>query len=109
MSAPYTTTDMHRILRKRTYRGTRGWGAILGSDISPGRHTTKEMRAILRQKLSGQGDRGVVNLLKNWILEPRNPFEPTRRRLPKREVVSVGSLIAALLGAIAWFNFLRRS
>ena len=109
MSTPYAPADMHRILRKRAHRAGGGWSAILGSDIPPGRHTSAEMLAILRQKLSAHGDRGVANLFKNWTLAPRNPFEPTRRRLPKREVVSVGSLIAVLLGAIAWFNFLGRS
>jgi hypothetical protein len=47
-------------------------------------------------------------MIRNRVLEPRNPFEPSRRRLPKREIVAVGSLAALLLGAVVWFNFLGR-
>ncbi len=39
--------------------------------------------AVFRAKLRARGDRGVLNLLKNLLLEPRNPFEPEKRRLPK--------------------------
>ncbi len=99
---------MYRVLRKRLRKSAGGWTAILGSEIPPGSHDKKEMLALLRQKLSSRGDRGIKNLIKGLVLEPRNPFEPARRRAPKREVVSVASLVAILFVAIVWFNFLGR-
>jgi hypothetical protein len=102
------STDMRRVLRKRLHKSVGGWAAIVGSDIPSGSHDKKEVLALLRQKLSSRGDRGIGNLIKDVVLEPRNPFEQVRRRAPKREVVSVASLVAILFAAIAWFNFLGR-
>jgi len=104
-STAITAGEMRRILRKRLHRRGSGWTDILGSAIQPGAHTKTEMLELLRE---ARGDLGVENLVKNVVLEPRNPFEPARRRLPKREVVAVGSLAALLLGALVWFNFLGR-
>ena len=106
--ANVTAGDMRRILRRRLHRCGGGWTEILGSAIPPGTHTKTEMLELLREKLRARGDLGVGNLVKNMVLEPRNPFEPARRRLPKREVVAVGSLVAMLFGALVWFNFLGR-
>ena len=108
-SVTATASGMHRILRKRLHKRGRGWTEILGSEIPAGPHTKEEMLALLREKLRARGDLGVGNAVKNLVLEPRNPFEPGRRRLPKREVVAVGSLAAILFGALVWFNFLGRS
>src|SRR5215470_16781948 len=103
-----TPGEMRQVLRKRL-RNQRGrWIEVVGGEIPPGTHTKYEMVELLREKLRGRGDRGVGNLIKNLVLEPRNPFEPERRRLPKREVVAVGSLLAILFGALVWFNFLGR-
>ncbi len=107
-STVITAGEMRRILRKRPHRRSSGWTEILGSEIPPGVHKKKEMLELLREKLRARGDLGVGNLVKNLVLEPRNPFEPARRRLPKREVVAVGSLVAMLFGAMVWFNFLGR-
>lgn len=81
---------------------------VVGTEIPPGLHTKEEMLESFRAKLRTQGDRGVLNLIKNLLLEPQNPFEPHKRRLPRREVVAVGVLIAVLFGAVLWFNFLGR-
>jgi len=107
-STAITAGEMRRILRKRLPRRGSGWTDIVGSAIPPGTHTKTEMLELLREKLRARGDLGVGNLVKNLVLEPRNPFEPARRRLPKREVVAVGSLVAMLFGALVWFNFLGR-
>jgi hypothetical protein len=61
-----------------------------------------------RTELRKPGDRGVLNLIRNLLLERQNPFEPHRRRPPRREVVAVGTLIAVLFGAVLWFNSLGR-
>ena len=103
-----TPDEMRRVLRKRLRERSAAWGEILGSEIPPGSHTKNEMLDLLRPKLEARGDRGVTNLVKNLLLEPRNPFEPDKRRLPKREVVAVSSLLAILCGALVWFNFLVR-
>jgi hypothetical protein len=103
-----TAGDMRQVLRKRLRKQGGTWIEGLGSEIPPGTHTKYEMVELLREKLRARGDCGVGSLVKNLVLEPRNPFEPGRRRLPKREVVAVGSLLAILLGALGWFNFLGR-
>jgi hypothetical protein len=103
-----TAGDMRQVLRMRRRKRSGGWIEILGNEIPPGTHTKYEMVALLREKLRARGDRGVGSLVKSLVLEPRNPFEPDRRRLPKREVVAVGSLIAILFAALVCFNFLGR-
>lgn len=103
-----TPDEMRRVLRKRLRERSAAWVKILGSEIPAGAYTKNKMLNLLRTKLSARGDRGVANMVKNLVLEPRNPFEPSKRRLPKREVVAVSSLLAILCGALVWFNFLTR-
>jgi len=103
-----TADEMRQALRKRLHRHSATWVEILGSEIPPGSHMKNEMLELLREKLRARGNRGVGNLVKNLVLESPNPFEPGRRRLPKREVVAVGALLAILFGALVWFNFLGR-
>jgi hypothetical protein len=103
-----TPDEMRRVLRKRLHERSAAWVEILGSEIPPGSHTKNEMLKLLRAKLRACGDRGVTNMVKNLLLEPHNPFEPDKRRLPKREVVAVSSLLAMLCGALVWFNILGR-
>ncbi len=90
-----TAEEMRKVLRRRRR------GSI---QTAPGPHTTEEMLAAFRRKLDARGERGIVNLFKNLALEPRNPFEPSRSRAPRREVVAVGALVAVLIGAVLWFN-----
>jgi hypothetical protein len=108
MPNPVTSREMHRVFRKRQHKSAGGWAAIVASEIPPGSHDKEEMLGMLRQKLSARGDRGIGNLMKELVLEARNPFEPTRRRAPKREIVSVASLVAILFAAVVWFNFVWR-
>jgi ferric-dicitrate binding protein FerR (iron transport regulator) len=49
-------------------------------------------------------DEGVRNLAADIALLPRNPFEPERRRSPKREVLTIALLLLLLLAAAIWFN-----
>jgi len=105
---PVTANAMREVLRKRLHKRQAAWIEILGSGIPHGSHTKPEMVGLLREKLQAHGNRGVGNQIKNLLLEQRNPFEPGRRRLPKREVVAVGALLAILLAALVWFNFLER-
>ncbi len=103
-----TAEVMRQVLRARRRGRREAWLRVVGSDIPPGLHTRKEMLDAFRAKLRARGDRGVLNLIKNLLLEPRNPFEPRKRRLPRREVVAVAGLFAVLFGAVLWFNFLGR-
>lgn len=105
---PATADAMREVLRKRVHKRRTAWIEILGSEIPPGAHTKLEMMGLLREKLQAPGNRGVGNLIKDVLLEQRNPFEPGKRRLPKRELVAVGALLAILLAAMVWFNFLER-
>jgi len=99
---------MRQVLRKRLRKHHSAWAEILGSEIPPGQHTKPEMVGLLREKLQARGNHGVGNVIKNLLLEPRNPFEAGRRRRPKREVVAVGALLAVLIASVVWFNFLGR-
>ena len=59
----------------------------------------------LHSKIRRTGEDGISNLLGNVVLEPRNPFEPKRRRNPKREVVAAVLECALLLTVWLYFNF----
>jgi hypothetical protein len=56
---------------------------------------------LARQKRS---DIGVLNHARNLFLEPRNPFEPSRRRKPKMEAVVFGALFTLVAIAVLAFN-----
>jgi hypothetical protein len=49
-------------------------------------------------------DLGVVNRALNVFLEPRNPFEPERRRKPKMETLIFGMLFGLVIAAFLYFN-----
>jgi hypothetical protein len=65
------------------------------------RATREDMLKLLRGR---RGDQGVRNLLADIVLLPRNPFEPERRRSPKRAVVTIVLLLLVLFAAAIWFN-----
>jgi hypothetical protein len=90
-----TADEMRKVLRQRRRDCHSG---------TPGPHTAEAMLTAFRTKLDARGERGIVNLLKNLVLEPRNPFEPNRRRAPRREVVAASALVAVLIVAVLWFN-----
>ena len=98
-----TAADMLRILQRR--RGVAEWVGLHGSEIPPGTLTPKAMLQQFRAQLDARDERGLFNLLRNFALRPRNPFEPAKRRLPKSEIVAIGSLALLLAGAIVWFNW----
>ena len=86
----------------------RGKAARLVPDVMAGvpasdEHTRDEMLQAFRMKLARR-DHGILHLLKNLVLLPQNPFDSTRRRAPRREVVTVGALILLLIAAIVIFN-----
>ncbi len=64
------------------------------------RVTREDMLKLLRR----HSDEGVRNLVADIALLPRNPFEPQRRRSPKRAVVTIAMLLLLLVAAVIWFN-----
>ena len=50
---------------------------------------------------------GLRNAIANVILEPRNPFNPRERRMPKKDFMILASLLAAAVSAFVYFNFIR--
>lgn len=59
-----------------------------------------EFRAMRRKR----SDIGITNHLLNLFLEPRNPFEPSRRRKPKMEAVVFGALFGLVVIAVLTFT-----
>jgi hypothetical protein len=59
-----------------------------------------EFRAARRKR----ADLGLLHHTLNLFLEPRNPFEPQKRRKPKREATVFGTLLALVMIAVLAFN-----
>jgi hypothetical protein len=71
------------------------------------RITVDETQASLKEYFGRLPDIGLGKAVVNLCLNPQNPFEPEKRRLPRR-----GFLFGAgmFLSAVAWFlyfNFAR--
>ncbi len=69
--------------------------------------TPNETKVWLKDYCRRRPDTGLGKAIVNLALNPRNPFEPEKRRLPRR-----GFLFGAgmFLSAVAWFlyfNFVR--
>ena len=67
--------------------------------------TAKEMYDTLVKYLEGRHDLGFWKGLVDFVLEPQNPFEPEKRREPKKEFVLAAVLVGLPLGAFVYFNF----
>jgi hypothetical protein len=67
--------------------------------------TIESVHAQFERVLRNRNDMGLRNLLGDTLLEPRNPFQKSRRR-PRRWVVAlIGILLLAFL--IIWYFHLR--
>ena len=66
--------------------------------------TARQVLAAFEVKMQQRQDLGVAKRALNIVLEPRNPFEPDRRRKPKMETVLFGALLALVLTALLFFN-----
>jgi hypothetical protein len=67
--------------------------------------TAKQMHDILVKYLEGRRDLGFWKGLVDFVLEPQNPFEPEKRREPKRDFVLTAVLVGLPFGAFVYFNF----
>ena len=50
-------------------------------------------------------DIGLTNRALNFLFEPKNPFDPKRRRDPKKDIVVLAILVLMVLLAMVYFNF----
>jgi hypothetical protein len=66
--------------------------------------TPGEVLAAFEARMEQRLDLGVVNRARNVFLEPKNPFEPERRRKPKRETVLFGMLFTVVVAVFLFFN-----
>jgi hypothetical protein len=67
--------------------------------------TTKELYAVLVRYLKGRRDLGLWKAFLGLVLEPSNPFEPEKRREPRKSFVLVAVLVGLPLAAVFYFNF----
>ncbi len=66
--------------------------------------TAAEVLTRFEASMRRRADLGLRNRLANLLLEPRNPFEPARRRKPKMETVVFGTLFALVIATLLVFN-----
>ena len=60
---------------------------------------------MLDTHLGARSDLGFWNCILDLILDPRNPFEPGRRRPPRKDFVLAVILVGLPIGAVVYFNF----
>ena len=66
---------------------------------------TKEFHAALSQYIHSRPDIGALKAVGNFVLEPRNPFEP--KRAPRRWFVFFALVAALATATLAYFGNLR--
>ena len=66
--------------------------------------TRSEVHKLVRARLQRCPELGLGNLFVYVLLEPPNPFEPDKRRLPRKAFVVVAVSLLALAGVFVCFN-----
>jgi hypothetical protein len=66
--------------------------------------TAKEVHAMLVKYFKGRRDLGLWTVFLGLVLEPPNPFEPEKRREPRKSFVLVAVLVGLPLAAVFYFN-----
>jgi hypothetical protein len=64
----------------------------------------KHVARMLRADIKKRSEIGMGKALLNLLLEPQNPFDPARRRQPRKLVVVLGLGALAALFCFAYFN-----
>lgn len=67
--------------------------------------TAKEVHGMLAKYLMGRRDLGLSKGILGLLLEPKNPFEPEKRRGPRKDFVLLAVLVGLPVGAFVYFNF----
>jgi len=70
------------------------------------RSTTKSVCGVLRQSLRDRSDLGIGKAVRDFVLEPLNPFDSKAARAPRRWFVLFVLLGGALVGCFVYFNHL---
>jgi LPS O-antigen subunit length determinant protein (WzzB/FepE family) len=60
---------------------------------------------MLGKYLKGRQDLGLSKGILSLLLEPKNPFEPEKRRGPRKDFVLLAVLVGLPVGAFVYFNF----
>jgi hypothetical protein len=66
--------------------------------------TKAEVRKLLRARLKRCPELGFSNLIVNTVLEPPHPFQPNKRRLPRKGFLLVAASLVAIVGVFVAFN-----
>ena len=70
--------------------------------MEPQYQTAAQMYVRLQSMIRQRGDTGFRRAVAEAVLQPRNPFEPQKKRLPKQGV-SIGISVLLLLALIFLF------
>ena len=68
-----------------------------GSEAPPSQVTVAEVHAEFEKLLKDRRHMGLRNFLGDAFLEPRNPFQRTRRKPQRSMVVVIGLVLLALM------------
>ncbi len=66
--------------------------------------TLSEVLSLLRDHLRRCPELGLGKFILDLMLEPPNPFEPDRRRLPRKAFVLAAFSLLTLAGVFVYFN-----
>ena len=67
--------------------------------------TAQEVHEMLGNYFKGRRDLGLWKSILGLVLEPQNPFEPEKRRAPRKDSVLIAVLAGLPMGAFVYFNF----
>ncbi len=84
--------------------GLRRRQPVFADEIPQAAVTVEEVDSEFRTVRQKRSDIDLANHALNFLLEPRNPFEPGRVRKPKMEVTVFGTLLALVVIAVIAFN-----
>jgi hypothetical protein len=97
-------TEERQITTEDVLEAVRKWQPLCDERTVDNPVTVNEVLGAFEAKMQQRPDLGVVNRALNVFLEPRNPFEPERKRKPKMETVLFGMLFALVVAAFLFFN-----
>jgi hypothetical protein len=66
--------------------------------------TPSEVHSLVRDHLRRCPELGLGKAIVDLVLAPPNPFEPDRRRLPRKAFVLVAFSLLTLAGVFVYFN-----
>ncbi len=66
--------------------------------------TAREAHAVLVRYFKARRDLGLWKAFLDLVLDPQNPFEPTKRREPRKAFVLAAVLVGLPLAAFVYFN-----